>query len=392
MPWKETSAVDERMQLVVAVQQGASVAQAARRFGVSRVTAHKWLSRYEAEGPPGLCDRSRAPHRHPNATGPAVVDRILALRDEWMWGPVKLRNYLLNTEPDLAVPAASTIGQLLKDHGRSVPRRRRHVAPHTQPLAHCDRPNRVWCADFKGWFRTADGQRCDPLTISDGYSRYLLCCQIVPRTTRQAVDPLFDAAFREFGMPWAIRTDNGVPFAATRGLGLSRLAVKWIKCGITPERIRPGNPQENGRHERMHRTLKQHTLRPPASTWRRQQRRFDQFRDHYNQVRPHQALDHQPPERFYEPSPRPFPSRIPEPEYPSDLDVRRVYTKGSFYWNGHLLHLSEALDNEYIALAPGPVERYLTIYFGHVPIAFIDTKYARVLHKLPRNATKKDRQ
>ncbi len=384
MPWKEISALDERMRLIVLVKEGLSVTQAARELGVSRVTAHKWLGRYDAQGPAGLCDRSRAPVSHPNATSEAMVERILALRERWRWGPVKLRAWLRNNVPEQAIPAASTIAQLLKDHGLTAPRKRRRMPVRTEPLAHCDAANRVWCADFKGWFRTGEGRRCDPLTISDGHTRYLLCCQIVPRTTHAAVEPVFDTVFRQFGLPDIIRTDNGVPFAYSTQTGLSRLAVRWIKLGITPERIRPGKPQENGRHERMHRTLKEHTLKPPASTWRRQQHRFDAFREHYNHERPHQAMENQPPGRFYRPSLRPYPARIIAPEYPSDWEPRRVYPKGSFHWRGHFLHLSSALGGETIAIAPGPLERYLAIYFGHVRIAYLDTKYNRVQVKLPK--------
>lgn len=385
MPWKETCVLDGRMGLVVAINEGLSIAEAARRFGVSRATAHKWLSRYQSDGPEGLSDQSRAPVHHPNATSEAMVERILQIRDKWSFGSVKIRDWLLYRMPDECIPAASTIGQILKDHSRTAPRRRRRAPKRTEPLAHCDRPNRVWCADFKGWFRTGDGRRCDPLTITDGFSRFLLCCRIVPCTTHDAVTPVFDAVFSEYGVPDIIRTDNGVPFAAPNGLGLSRLAVKWIKYGITPERIRPGKPQENGRHERMHRTLKEGTLKPPASTPRAQQQRFDEFREHYNHERPHEATNHRPPGCCYTPSSRCAPARIRTPEYCRDWEVCRVFDKGSFRWNKGLLHLSSVLRNEYIAIAPGPVERYLNIYFGHVIIAYIDTRHARVLGKLPKN-------
>lgn len=386
MPWKEISALDRRMELIVLVNEGLPIAEAARRCGVSRPTAHKWVNRYRSEGPEGLNNRSRAPVRHPNATNEAMVERILAVRDKWLFGAVKIRHWLLRAMPDAPVPAASTIGQILKEYGRSASKKRQRAPKRTEPLAHCDGPNRVWCADFKGWFRTGDGKRCDPLTISDGFSRYLLCCQIVPWTGFDAVAPVFDAVFREYGLPDIIRTDNGVPFASPTGLGLSRLSVRWIKLGVTPERIRPAKPQENGRHERMHRTLKEQTLNPPAANPRQQQKRFDAFRGHYNLERPHEALDHLPPTSAYVPSLCAYPARIKTPEYPSDWEVRCVYDKGSFRWNGHILHLSSALQNEYIAVAPGPVDRYLSIYFGHVRIAYIDTKHLRVVAKLPKNA------
>lgn len=387
MPWKETSVVDERMELVNAVEEGMSVTEAARQSGVSRMTAYKWLRRFAEGGEAALGDRSRAPRRRPHTTNDALIDRILELRDTWQWGPVKIRAKLLDEPGVHAVPAASTIGALLKAHGRVHRRTRRRVPRRSEPLAHCSAPNRVWCADFKGWFTTQDGRRCDPLTITDGATRYLLCCQIVERTTHALVAPVFDAVFREYGVPDIIRTDNGVPFAHPCRTGLSPLAVGWIKLGITPERIRPGKPQENGRHERMHRTLKEQTLRPPAETWRRQQERFDAFVEHYNFERPHEATENQPPARFYVPSTRPYPARLKSFDYPSDFEPRRVYEKGSFHViGGKRLHIGEALAGETIALASSPVERYLEIYFGHVRIAYVDTKHMRVITRLPKNA------
>lgn len=386
MPWKEIRVVDERKQLVEAVEGGMSVTEAARRCGVSRVTAYKWLERYAAGGEAGLQDHSRAPKRRPHATSEALVDHILELRDRWRWGSVKIRDWLVDELAEDAVPAASTIGAILKAHGRVHRKTRQRVPRRSEPLAHCDAPNRVWCADFKGWFTTQDGRRCDPLTITDGATRYLLCCQIVKRTTSAVVIPIFDGVFREHGLPEIIRTDNGVPFAHPCRTGLSALAISWIKLGITPERIRPGKPQENGRHERMHRTLKEQTLKPPATTWRKQQARFDAFVEHYNFERPHEATAHQPPGRFYEYSSRPYPTRITGPEYPSDWEPRRVYEKGSFYFNRHRLHIGKALADEYIALAPSPVDRYLEIYFGHVRIGYIDTKHTRVIARLPKNS------
>lgn len=386
MPWKETCAMDERMRLVMLVKDGESVAQAARRCGVSRVAAYKWLGRYACEGVAGLQDRSRAPLVHPNAVPDELVDRIVALRDKRpTWGPLKLLHWLRAHDGESPWPCASTIGVLLKERGLTVARkRRRHLARCAEPLSHCDAPNRVWCADFKGWFLTGDAKRCDPLTMTDGFSRYLLRCQALAHPTFEAVRPVFDAAFREYGLPVAIRTDNGPPFAATRGLGLSRLSVWWIKLGITPERIQPGKPQQNGRHERMHRTLKAETLCPPAKTLRQQQHRFDRFQREYNEQRPHQALEHQTPASCYTASARRYTGRLKAPEYPADWTVRRVYGKGSFYWKHHLVFLSDALDNEYIALAPTPHEEYLAIYYGHVQIAYLDATHGRICTTLPK--------
>ena len=208
-------------------------------------------------------------------------------------------------------------------------KQRRKVAPYTQPLQAATEPNRIWCADFKGWFRTRDGERIDPLTITDAHSRYLIRCQAVEMTDTARVQAIFEAAFRECGMPWAMRTDNGPPFASRAIAGLSRLAVWCMKLGIVPERIAAGHPEQNGRHERMHRTLKAETASPAAANRRAQQRAFDRFRREYNQERPHEALGMQTPAAVYVPSAREYPARVPEPEYGSALWVRRVDCTGT---------------------------------------------------------------
>lgn len=389
MPWKETSAMDERMRLVMMVEEGETVAEAARQCGVSRPVAYKWLARYADAGARGLQDRSRAPHHHPNAVPDEWAERIVALRRKHRtWGPLKLFHWLQANEGHHPWPCASTIGVLLQEHGLTVARKRhRHLGRSREPLSHCDAPNRVWCADYKGWFLTGDQRRCDPLTLSDGYSRYLLRCQALAHPTYDASRPVFDAAFREFGLPVALRTDNGTPFAGMRGLALSRLCVWWIKLGITPERIDPGCPQQNGRHERMHKTLKAETLCPPARTLREQQRRFDHFRREYNEERPHQALDHRTPESCYTASSRRYTGRAKTPDYPEHWVVRRVYGKGSFYWRRHFVFLSDALGGEYIALAPGPHDAHMSIYFGHVRLAYLDVDTGQISIALPEGIT-----
>src|SRR5208282_5504744 len=241
--------------------------------------------RYRASGLGGLLAKSHAAQRHDNQTPKEIEQKVLELRQAHMrWGPRKLKRILERDEPWRHWPASSTIGVLLKREGLVVARKKRlHTAPYTEPLAHAQKANRVWCADFKGWFRTVDGERIDPLTISDAYSRYLLRCQAVEKTNTERVQAIFEAAFREYGMPEAIRTDNGPPFASHAVRGLSRLAVWWIKLGITPERIAAGHPEQNGRHERMHRTLKQEAAQPPAENRRKQQRALDVFRQEYNE-------------------------------------------------------------------------------------------------------------
>lgn len=391
MPWKETLVMDERMKLVQLVEEGESVAEAARQLGVSRKTAHKWLERYSEHGVAGLADQSRAPHNRPTTLQESIVERILLLRVAHpTWGPRKLKHWLQEHEPQSAWPAASTIGALLKDRDLVTRRRKkRPLHPHSQPLAHCDGPNRVWCADFKGWFRTGDGQRCDPLTATDGFSRYLLCLKGLTRPTHAGVQPLFDAAFREFGLPTAIRTDNGVPFASTCGLGLSRLSVWWIDLGITPERITPGKPQQNGRHERMHRTLKADTLKPPAENLRCQQERFDRFRRDYNLERPHEALKYQTPASVYTSSTREYPVRITKPEYDQDAEVLRVYEKGSFRYQGTMYFLADILGGKDVALKPTETDGKIHIYYRHVTIALLDLELKRISPVSKKKKTKK---
>src|SRR5579862_3016442 len=242
------------------------MAELCRFFGITRKTGYKWIDRYQAAGLAGLADQSRAPRQHPHALSQEMEQRVIALRAQHpCWGARKIRRLLQREAAGKGVPAASTIGELLKREGLTVPPKRRlRGRPSQPPLAHASQANRVWCADFKGWFRTGDGERILPLTISDAYSRYLLRCQAVKAADSLHSQPIFEAAFREFGMPERIRTDNGAPFASNGASGLTRLSVWWIKLGIQPERIEPGQPQQNGRHERMHRTLKQATANPPA--------------------------------------------------------------------------------------------------------------------------------
>ena len=248
------------------------------------------------------------------------------------WGPTTLKAVLERKDAAAKWPARSTIGNFLRRQGLSVPRRRRpRAAPTPPPLTPMKDPNQVWSIDFKGWFRTQDGERCDPLTICDGTSRYLLCCQAMLHPDGAHVRPRMEATFREYGLPQVMRSDNGPPFATVAVHGLSALAVWWIKLGIYPERIEPGHPEQNGRHERMHRTLKEETAAAPERTMRAQQRAFDRFQQEYNEERPHQGLELKTPAECYAASPREYPSRIEEPEYPAGYEVRRV-SKGEIRW------------------------------------------------------------
>ena len=373
MPWRETCAMKERLKFVALFEEGEeTMAALCRRFGISRKTGYEVLARYAAEGVDGLRDHSHAAHHHPHAVSEAIEQRIVAFRGEHpTWGPRKLQHELSKRDPATHWPATSTFGAILDRNGLVVPRRRRPLTPaYLLPFATCDACNSHWSVDFKGWFRTADGRRCDPLTISDGFSRFLLRCQAVRRTDTQCVRPLMEATLREFGLPRAIRSDNGPPFASRAIGGLSRLSIWWIKLGIRPERITPGRPCENGRHERLHGTLKQEACQPPAASRRRQQQRFDAFRRVYNEERPHEALGYATPSSVYQPSLRPYPARLPEVVYPDHWQVRRVRHNGEIRWRGELLFVCELLSGEPIGLEE--THDGWTLHFGPVPLATID--------------------
>lgn len=345
-----------------------------RAYEITRPTGYAVLRRYIQAGEAGLEEQSRAPKRHPNQTPAEMEEQVLALRRKHpRWGPRTLKQLLERQTSQIAWPAASTIGEMLDREGLTQPRRkRRRVEPYQQPFAAITEPNDEWAGDFKGWMRTGDGERVDPLTISDSCSRYLLRCQAVEKADHPRVQAIFEAAFREYGMPQAIRTDNGAPFASRAIAGLSRLAVWWIKLGIVPQRIQAGHPEQNGRHERMHRTLKEATAAPPQANRRAQQRSFEQFRQEYNEVRPHQALGMQTPAGVYRSSPRPFPARVKEPEYGTALQVRRVQKHGEFNWKHTHVFLSEVLYGERVGLLPID-DRYYRVYFASMPIARFDT-------------------
>jgi transposase InsO family protein len=386
MPWEVSGVVEKRKQFVAEYVSGEwTLSDLCRAYGISRVTGYAVLERWREQGEAGLEERSRAPWRHPNQTAATVERQIIELRAAHMrWGPRKLKAVLERKRPANLWPAASTIGELLRREGLVVGRKkRRRAPPYSEPLRHADGPNRVWCADFKGWFRTGDGERIDPLTISDAHSRYLLRCQAVEKTDTARVQAVFEAAMREYGMPEAIRTDNGAPFASRAIAGLSRLALWWMKLGIVPERIDAGHPEQNGRHERMHLTLQQETASPAAANRRAQQRAFDRFRCEFNDERPHEALAMQTPSAVYQASPRAYPVRVPEPEYDSGMEVRCVYPHGQFFWQGQDVFLSKALAGERVGLEPLE-EDWWCVYFAQFPIALFDSQERRMM-KLPES-------
>ena len=353
MPWTETCAINERMCFVAAYLDGAeSISALCREFGISRKTVHKWLARYGASGFVGLEARSRAPLSNPAAMDEAVIEAVVAVRlRNPTWGPDKVKAYLDRTAPERTWPSASSMGRQFVRAGLVRPRKRRVRTPGMgHPLSPCQAANDIWCVDFKGWFLTGDGIQVDPFTMTDRYSRYLLCLEAVGRCDEAHVWPLFEAAFREFGLPLVVLSDNGPPFASRGAAGLSRLAVKLIKVGVLPERIEPGKPQQNGSHERMHLTLKQDTESPPADSLAEQILRFRDFKQIYNHERPHQALGQIPPAEVYSPSPRTWDGQLRSPDYDESCQVRKVRSNGEIKWKGRTAFISSALKGEPVGL------------------------------------------
>jgi len=354
----------------------------ALKYGVSRKSICKWIHRYEAGGWDGLADQSRAPHHHPNAVAPETEQLVLKLKVRWpLWGAPKLRRKLLDILGAEACPAESTVSEILRRAGLSrMAKRRRRAVPSETPFDHCLEANRVWCADFKGWFLTQDGKRCTPLTITDAHSRYLLRCQGLDGSTGWlTVKPLFIEAFREYGMPLAMRTDNGPPFATTTLGGLSTLSVWWLRLGIGLERIEPGKPQQNGRHERMHRTLKEATAKPPRADLRAQQKAFDEFREEYNQHRPHEGLGQKPPAEFYTRSERQYPERLPEQQgYPDEWQKRLVRQGGRIKWKCREINLTTALWGQQVGFKPVGDGRW-AVYFESLELGIFDERKGRIV-------------
>ena len=329
------------------------MAELCREFGVSRKTGYKWLQRFLDGGVPNLVDQATVPRRVPHAVASNVAQAIVAARKRYpSWGPKKLETYLQREQPELHLPARSTIAQVLKRNGLIEERRvRRRTPQSTFPLAAATAPNVVWCTDFKGKFRV-DGRYCHPLTITDACSRFLFRCEPLEGEDVANSKQVFEATFREFGLPLRMRSDNGIPFASTAIGGLSALSVWWVKLGILPERIEPGHPEQNGRHERMHRTLKAEVASPPKPGWQEQREALEAWRREFNEQRPHEALDMQTPASRHTASPRPFPDEVGDPEYPEHFDLRRVKQNGTISMKDQSVVLSNVLQRECVGLEP----------------------------------------
>ena len=386
MPWTETCIMEERVKFTMEVLDGTySMAELCNYYGISRKSGYKWLARYQQGGIESLRDRSRAPHAHPNEISSQVKQAILAVKSRFSkWGAPKIRVRLKREYPNWgSYPAVSTIGLFLSKQGLTSSRKRRRKATPTEsPLTNGMCANHVWCADFKGHFKTGDGNRCNPLTITDHASRYLLCCRHLDRMSYKLTKMRFERVFREFGIPQVIRTDNGTPFAS-RGLGgLARLSYWWIRLGIYPERIKPGHPEQNGRHERMHKTLKNHTAKPPAKTLSKQQLRFNEFCCEYNEYRPHEALQMSTPSDRYSCSAKEFPLRLPQVHYPDHMLVKYVRLHGDINYKGRRLFTTESLRGEYVGIEQVDEDTSMLWYCNYL-LGRIDHRKWRIISAKP---------
>lgn len=387
MPWNETTPMHERLRFVEDWKLKVfDVAELCRRFQVSRKTGYKWLKRHAEAGVRGLESRSRRPHRSPQRTDARTMDRILRLKHRHLsWGAKKLLKVLRAKEPERAWPACSTVSALLKRSGLVVAKRRRSWPGHApKPQTPMSAPNEIWTVDYKGEFKTRDGIYCYPLTVVDGFSRYLLACQGHASTATGPAKTVFQGLFREYGLPRIIRSDNGVPFATTALGRLSRLSVWWIKLGITPELIEPAHPEQNGRHERMHKTLKAETTRPPRANRCVQQRAFNEFRHEYNFERPHEGLDLETPASVYLPSPRLLPDRPNPIEYPGHFEQRLVSENGGIRWNGEWVGVTHVLAGERIGLEYVDDDLW-DVFFGPVKLGRLNERNLQLRDLLGRN-------
>lgn len=382
MTWTLQNEVTQRTQALSEYLEGnTNIAQLARQHGVSRKTMNKWIARYRAGGWEALHDGSRAPHHQAAELSEEIVLAILKLKKRWpLWGAPKIHHKLREQRIGKNCPVESTVGAVLQRHGLTrakKKRRRATVLTGTLPLK--EGANEQWCMDFKGWFHTGNGDTCTPLTITDAHSRYLLCCQGLGGSTAAVViKPLLIEVFRTFGMPHSILSDNGPPFASTGLAGLSALSVWWMRLGIEVRRIEPGHPEQNGRHERMHRTLKQATASPPRSSLRAQQKAFDEFVKQYNEERPHEGLKQEVPASHYTPSTRPYPLRMPMArEYPEEWERRRVRKAGQAKWQGKWVNVSRALRGESIGFEPRGKGRW-GVWFEHLELGQYEERTGKI--------------
>jgi len=378
MPWRTCKPMDEKLRFVARVLEGEKMSVLCREFGISRPTGYKIFNRYKESGLHGLEERSRRPYRYANRLPFQVERAILRIkRDYEDWGAPKIRDKLIKLYPMIPPPAKSTVHAVLDRHGLVNRRKKRRYRAQGTALSEPHTPNELWCADYKGEFMLGNRQYCYPLTITDFRSRYLLACEGLDSTKSELAFTLFEQVFKQYGLPRAIRTDNGTPFASAQAFfGLSRLSVWWLRLGITIERIKPGNPQQNGRHERMHLTLKQAATKPASFNFLQQQERFERFQQVYNNERPHQALDGQYPGEIYTPSTRDY-RPADQPDYPfHDLTVR-VTQCGRICMGNRKISLSKVFAGQTVGVRE-VTDRIWLVSFMNYDLGFFDEEVGRV--------------
>lgn len=382
MPWQDTDITDQRRQFIKAwLTHRYNVTFLCKVFAVSRKTGHKWIKRFKAEGMINLSNKSTArltqAHRTPSSVVQVLLDTKLSFPD---WGPRKVAAHLRNTHPNTLWPAHSTVSRILSDHGLVKPRgNRRYKAPaRTAPLSHATAPNVVWSVDFKGDFLLGDAVRCYPLTVFDNHSRYLLACKGLHSTKVKPVIKVFEGLFTKYGLPDYIRSDNGNPFASTRLGGLSYLSLWFLKLGILPERIRPGCPQENGRHERFHRSLKAAVCNPSKGNMSAQQRAFNQYQHSYNQLRPHESLGDQPPASVYIKSQRTYTGEQKGFTYPDNFEVRKVRLNGDIKWHQKTIYVANLLAGEHVGLEEID-DCCWVVYLSTIKLGILDTINGKII-------------
>jgi putative transposase len=378
MPWKECHIVDERIRFVARLLDGEQMAGLCEEFGISRKTGYKIYDRYKEHGAEAFTDRSRRPYRQANQLPQAIEAQIVRLKREYpSWGAPKIRERLRRKYPDLRCPAISTVHAVLDRKGLVERRARRRYKARGTALSRPLQPNELWCADFKGEFMLADRRYCFPLTITDFATRYLICCEALASTKERTAFTVFERAFKDLGLPAAIRTDNGIPFACGNALyGLTRLSVWWLRLGIALERIKPGHPEQNGRHERMHLTLKREATKPASPNFLQQQARFDAFLTRYNDERPHHALDMRVPADDYQPSPRPY-HGLGELEYPLHDWTAVVTTCGRICYEKRKVNLSTVFAGQKVGVAQVSEHIWLVSFMDY-DLGYFDDETCRL--------------
>jgi transposase InsO family protein len=377
MPWKEVKPMEQKILFIADyLRDSSNVSALCAHYGISRKTGYKWLQRFHELGGDGLNEQSRRPASCSTQTPYRLQKAIIELRQQFQIAPgaKKLQVLLAQRYPNEVIPSKSTIYNILNRAGLVQTRRRkRQVSPYPQPFAPVSEVSELWSVDYKGQFKLGNGQWCYPLTVMEHQSRFLCGCEALKGPRLKDTQATFIRIFKEHGMPRRIRSDNGIPFASTARGGLSQLSLWWIRLGILPERIEPGKPQQNGRHERMHRTLKQAATRPPSANMKKQQQRFDAFCEEYNYQRPHEALQQQSPASQYRPSPRSYPEHLPELHYPDYFDVRKVSDNGVVYWRSKMVYVSHLLKDESVGLEEIDAGVW-NVYFGPVKLGQFDER------------------